>query len=125
VSNNEKHKYCWMDIDDDGDGHCFFGSGFDSREDAVRAALDSLTSEIDFQTARQVPIKVSRFLNLDHVIESAKERFGDMADYFMTAIGNEEESELRNLIDHWATKHDLHPTFFDVADVQVHLRGAE
>lgn len=68
------------------------------------------------------------FRSVDHLIEDMQENAydeaGEHADRFLENVSDaqsdELDAEIKKVIDAWADKHKLHPTFFTVTAVEQH-----
>jgi hypothetical protein len=112
------------------DRETFLGQ-FDSRADALRAALTAARQKPETPTEVYVGRKVVADSQVsghaEHVIQRMIDRAraaGDGADRYLKSIGEQEEAELdaalAATITTWLTKHDRMPTFFNVDAISEH-----
>ena len=97
--------------------------------DSLGDALDCVdTGEtVTIYKGVKVPLLASRFFNADTIIEnmaeSAYEDYYELAEHWgIEEVDNETskelEKQLEQVIDAWADKHNLQPTWYAVKDVQ-------
>jgi len=98
---------------------------YDTREEALNAARDEEPDGGAVFTGIAKSLKLSdgaTIRNLewwwDTVEENFWEEVGEVSE--LPKPSKEAFEELRASINEWATKHDLHPKFFRVDDVQIH-----
>ena len=115
-------KFCYST-----DEETFYGD-FASREDALRAAIESLEGVEDktrkVQTAQCQPRTILDYFQMDDLAERlgelADEEVGEASEHWLVSVSSEAIRELSTFIDQWATSHGLQPTFGGLAEVQYH-----
>lgn len=111
------------------DEEVFYGN-CETREEALEEGMEEYHEYGTIYTGRLVEYRASEFVPpvdrmLDDMADNACERVGDeVVDVWLFNLPPDVKRELadsiKRLVDEWATKHNLHPRFHGVEDVQAH-----
>jgi hypothetical protein len=117
----EKIQYCYSTDNE------YFKGSFDTLKEAVADCIGDSREPFDFEIGTtQGTKKASYYLDTKSLVESMGERAydscRDSAEDFMVQIGKEAISDLNTqlsvIVDVWADKYGLHPTFWEVENIR-------
>jgi len=96
---------------------------FLTRDEAIEAGRHE-AGGTRFFTGRRKALFFGDAVFFDDMAERAAEHFydevGEAAEDYAPMVDDEAREELRKLLNDWATKHNVHPQFFTVVDVEEH-----
>jgi hypothetical protein len=101
---------------------------FETKEEAIQEGKENYEGDFSFYVGKAVEVKpyveVERFL--DEISESIYDECGDCAEDYLNGldvqIKHELGKELNQVLQNWLTKHNLHPNFYLIEDVeQIYL----
>ena len=99
-----------------------------SRETAAHIALTETEAD-KVWTAEIIEVTAKHYFQedtLDILRDRAYDDMGDYAEGWLDDVTNVQQRELHDAIlstiDAWASKHNHHPRFFDIKNIQEHIR---
>jgi hypothetical protein len=105
------------------DGESYTGS-FDTIQEAAEECVfhdaEDAYSDMSFYVGEIVHKTFTGYMDFEHIFQSMAEEVGEVPDSYVDEwpkVMSDTVPELQALIETWATKHKLQPTFFGIGSV--------